>query len=110
MSTEVVPGDEQLDEAVGEVVDSLLKNGPQAQAECKALLRIIAGQPIDESTLEETAQRITYVRASPEGQEGLNAFLENEKRTGSADNCLSAHEAYKKTPACRFALCQPVPA
>lgn len=76
---EVVPGDEQLDEVVGEVVDSLLKNGPQAQAECKALLRIIAGQPIDESTLEETAQRITHVRASPEGQEGLNAFLEKRK-------------------------------
>ena len=76
---EVVPGDEQLDEAVGEVVDVLLKNGPQALAECKALLRVIAGQPIDESTLEESAQRITHVRASPEGQEGLKAFLEKRK-------------------------------
>ena len=76
---EIVPGEEQLDEAVGEIVDTLLKNGPQAQAECKALIRIVAGQPIDDSTLEETAQRIAQVRSSPEGREGLAAFLEKRK-------------------------------
>ena len=74
---EIVPGEEQLDEAIGEIVDSLLKNGPYAQAECKALIRDITGQPIDDSTVEETAQRITRVRSSPEGKEGLDAFLEN---------------------------------
>ena len=73
---EIVPGDEQLDEAIGEILDSLLANGPCAQAECKALIRVVAGQPIDEQTIAETAQRITRVRASPEGQEGLAAFLE----------------------------------
>ncbi|WP_291993737.1 enoyl-CoA hydratase/isomerase family protein [Candidatus Accumulibacter sp. ACC003] len=73
---EIVPGDEQLDEAIGEILDALLINGPCAQAECKALIRIVAGQPIDEPTITETAQRITRVRASPEGQEGLSAFLE----------------------------------
>lgn len=76
---EIVPGEEQLDEAVGEIVDSLLKNGPAAQAECKSLIRAVAGQPIDAVTIEETAQRITRVRASPEGREGLNAFLEKRK-------------------------------
>ncbi len=76
---EIVPGEEQLDEAVGEIVDSLLKNGPQALAECKALIRVIAGQPIDDSTVEETAQRVTRVRSSPEGKEGLAAFLEKRK-------------------------------
>ena len=76
---EIVPGEEQLDEAVGEIVESLLKNGPNAQAECKSLIQAIAGQPIDESTIEETAQRITRVRSSTEGKEGLTAFLEKRK-------------------------------
>jgi len=76
---EIVPGDEQLDEAIGEIVDSLLVNGPSAQGECKALIRVVAGQPIDEQTIAETAQRITRVRASPEGQEGLAAFLEKRR-------------------------------
>lgn len=73
---EIVPGADQLDDAIGEIVDTLLKNGPNAQAECKALIRVVAGQPIDESTIEETVRRITRVRASPEGREGLAAFLE----------------------------------
>ena len=76
---EIVPSEDQLDEAIGEIIDSLLKNGPGAQAESKALIRMIAGQPIDEATVEETAQRITRVRSSPEGKEGLAAFLEKRK-------------------------------
>jgi methylglutaconyl-CoA hydratase len=76
---EIVPGEEQLDDAIGEIVESLLKNGPQAQAECKALIQLIAGQPIDDSTVEETTQRITRVRSSAEGKEGLTAFLEKRK-------------------------------
>jgi methylglutaconyl-CoA hydratase len=76
---EIVPGEEQLDEAIGEIIDSLLKNSPNAQAECKALLRAVTGQPIDESINEETAQRISRVHASPEGKEGLFAFLEKRK-------------------------------
>ena len=76
---EIVPSEDQLDEAIGEIIDSLLKNGPDAQAESKALIRMIAGQPIDEPTVEETAQRITRVRSSPEGKEGLAAFLEKRK-------------------------------
>lgn len=38
---EIVPGEEQLDEAIGEIIDNLLKNGPNAQAECKSLIRLI---------------------------------------------------------------------
>lgn len=78
---EIVPGEEQLDDAIGEIIDSLLKGGPHAQAECKTLIRVISGQPIDESTIEETVQRITRVRSSPEGVEGLSAFL--DKRTAN---------------------------
>ena len=76
---EIVPGEEELDDAIGEIIDSLLKNGPNAQAECKALLRTIAGQPIDDATIEETTQRTAIVRTTPEGREGLAAFLEKRK-------------------------------
>ena len=76
---EIVPGDEQLDEAIGEIIDNLLKSGPQAQAECKALLREVAGRAIDASIADETAQCIGRVLASPEGVEGLSAFLEKRK-------------------------------
>jgi methylglutaconyl-CoA hydratase len=76
---EIVPGEEQLDEAVGEIVDALLQNGPHAQAECKQLLRVIAGQPIDDATVDETLRRTTLVRSSAEGREGLAAFLEKRK-------------------------------
>jgi methylglutaconyl-CoA hydratase len=82
---ELVPGEEQLDDAIAELVDTLLANGPQAQAECKALIRVVAGQPIDAETIEETAQRITRVRASAEGQEGLAAFLEKRPPYWVAD-------------------------
>ena len=76
---EIVPGDEQLDEAIGEIIESLLKCAPLAQAECKALIRVVAGQPIDAATVEETALRNANVRASAEGKEGLAAFLEKRK-------------------------------
>ncbi|EXI74569.1 MAG TPA: enoyl-CoA hydratase/isomerase family protein [Candidatus Accumulibacter phosphatis] len=73
---ELVPGEEQLDDAIAEIVESLLANGPHAQAECKGLIRVVAGQPIDAETIDETTERITRVRASAEGREGLAAFLE----------------------------------
>ena len=76
---EIVPGDEQLDEAIGEIIENLLKSGPQAQAECKALLRAIAGQAIDEAIGEETARCIVRVLGNAEGEEGLAAFLEKRK-------------------------------
>lgn len=76
---EIVPGEEQLDDAIGEIIENLLKGGPHAQAECKTLIRVIGGQPIDESTIEESLQRITRVRSSPEGVEGLSALLEKRK-------------------------------
>jgi methylglutaconyl-CoA hydratase len=82
---EVVPGEEQLDEAIAELLDSLLANGPQAQAECKTLIRAVAGQPIDDETIAETAQCITRIRASAEGREGLAAFLEKRQPNWIAD-------------------------
>ncbi|MBL8473403.1 MAG: enoyl-CoA hydratase/isomerase family protein [Rhodocyclaceae bacterium] len=73
---EIVPGVEELDQAVGELIDALLACSPAAQAESKQLLRDLAGRAIDPDLIDHTARLITRVRASAEGREGLSAFLD----------------------------------
>ncbi|HEY7851945.1 MAG TPA: enoyl-CoA hydratase-related protein, partial [Caulobacteraceae bacterium] len=50
--------------------------GPSAVAESKRLVAHVAGRPIDHGLMEDTARRIARARVSPEGQEGVRAFLE----------------------------------
>lgn len=76
---ELVTDDTALDEAVAEIVDALLNNGPRALAECKELIAAVAWKPLSAQIIEDTAQRITRLRASDEGREGMNAFLEKRK-------------------------------
>ncbi len=71
----VVPA-EQLDGAVNELVESILGNGPQAVRSAKDLINDVAGRPIDQRLVEDTCAWIAHIRVSPEGQEGLAAFLE----------------------------------
>jgi len=73
---ELVTDAAALDEAVGEIVDALLRNAPGAIAECKALISAVAWQPLSPAVIEDTAQRITRLRAGAEGREGMSAFLE----------------------------------
>ena len=60
---------EVLDAAVERVVEEVVSAGPEATRTAKELARA----PL---TAEETANRIAAHRTSPEGQEGLRAFLE----------------------------------
>jgi methylglutaconyl-CoA hydratase len=64
-----------LDEKVDELVRTLVANGPKAARECKRLVRDVGGVPIDEALRAETARRIADVRASDEGREGVQSFL-----------------------------------
>jgi methylglutaconyl-CoA hydratase len=72
----LVTAADQLDHAVDDFVAKLLQNGPTAIAECKQLIRRVAGQSVDDAMIEDTAQHIARVRASAEGKEGVRAFLE----------------------------------
>ena len=72
---EVVPAAE-LDARVETLLAELLKGGPQAQRTCKAFLEDIQGKPLDEGLTHYTSERIATRRASQEGQEGVNAFLD----------------------------------
>jgi methylglutaconyl-CoA hydratase len=61
------------------LVECIQKNSPAACRAAKSLLREI--KPIHEKTRQLTSERLAAIRVSPEGQEGLNAFL--EKRSAS---------------------------
>ena len=67
---------ETLDSKVAEIVATLCGNGPQALRACKRLVQDVANQPINEALRAETARRIADIRASDEGKEGLQSFLQ----------------------------------
>jgi methylglutaconyl-CoA hydratase len=71
---DIVPGG-SLDERVNAMLGALLLAGPAAQLECKALIRGVAHRSIDADVIGGTAEHIAKVRASPEGKEGVAAFL-----------------------------------
>jgi methylglutaconyl-CoA hydratase len=74
---EIAPA-ERLDAKVGEVTAALLKNGPEAVSTAKTLIPQVLAKPRPDA-IEFTASLISRVRTSPEGQEGLGAFLEKRK-------------------------------
>lgn len=66
----------EIDDRVNAILRSLLAAGPVAQHEGKLLIRRVAGQAIDAGLIADTVELITRVRASPEGKEGVAAFLD----------------------------------
>jgi len=64
-----------IDARIDALIATLQTAGPAAQLECKALIRGVAHRPIDDDVIAGTAQHIAAVRASPEGREGVAAFL-----------------------------------
>ncbi len=77
---EVVAAD-ALDTKVNEVVAALVANGPAAVKACKRLVQDVAARPIDGALRADTARRIADIRASAEGGEGVQSFL--DKRSPS---------------------------
>jgi methylglutaconyl-CoA hydratase len=71
---EVVPAD-ALDAKVDELLAALVANGPAAVRACKKLVQDVADRAIDEALRADTARRIADIRASAEGREGVQAFL-----------------------------------
>lgn len=69
----------ELDAAIDALVGHLLAGGPQAHAKIKDLIRAVSGRPIDHALMADTARRIADIRVSPEGREGIGAFLDKRK-------------------------------
>jgi methylglutaconyl-CoA hydratase len=76
----VVAADE-LDAAVASAAAEIARCGPVAIAESKRLVRDATAS----LTLPDLAERIAAVRSSPEGQEGLTAFLEKRDPAWTSD-------------------------
>ena len=74
---EVVP-EAELDAAVDRRIEELLTSGPGAVAAAKALIRDVAGES-PKDVIGLTTSRIAAQRVSPEGQEGMRAFLQKRK-------------------------------
>jgi methylglutaconyl-CoA hydratase len=74
----VVAPDQLMTEA-RRIAEILLQNGPQAVREAKALVAHVSGRENDAGLRAETARRIARLRATPEGREGVAAFLEKRK-------------------------------
>ncbi|MGQ0656454.1 MAG: enoyl-CoA hydratase-related protein, partial [Betaproteobacteria bacterium] len=78
MLSMLVPAAE-LDATIAGLLRHLLAGGPQAHARIKDLIRGVAGRPVDDALVEDTAQRIAEIRGSAEGREGIASFLEKRK-------------------------------
>lgn len=70
---------QSLDELINTLSQQLCANGPSAVSAAKQLVHDVGVTAIDDSLLQDTSARIAAIRVSPEGQEGLSAFLNKRK-------------------------------
>lgn len=68
--------EDELDDRLAACLDTLLSNGPKALRAAKELCGDLLYRRLDDDLLDATSARIAHLRVSPEGQEGLKAFLD----------------------------------
>ena len=73
--------EEQLDEKIEELVNTILANSSDAVRAAKKLIVEVENKPVSKELMQMTSEAIAEIRASEEGKEGLAAFL--EKRSPS---------------------------
>ncbi len=76
---ELVDGVHDLAEARDRILDKIRGNAPGAMAASKDLIYAVAGRPIEQDVITETANRIAARRSTDEAKEGIGAFLEKRK-------------------------------
>jgi methylglutaconyl-CoA hydratase len=75
---EVVAAD-ALDAKVDELLKALTGASPAAVRACKQLIADVDGREIDDALIAKTVEGIADIRASDEGREGVQAFLQKRK-------------------------------
>ena len=68
-----------LDARVSELTQALLSASPEAVKACKRLVQEVAGREIDAALIARTVEGIADIRASAEGREGVQSFLQKRK-------------------------------
>ena len=76
---EIAANEAEMDDAIGAIVDAMLAASPAAQKEAKDLIRAVSNRPLTSELVQDTADRIAIIRSSPEGREGVAAFLEKRR-------------------------------
>lgn len=71
--------DRELDALIEKLLENLLAGGREALARIKELIEAVALKPVDDALIADTARRIAEIRGSPEGREGIAAFLGKRK-------------------------------
>ena len=71
--------DDELDQVADDLCTKLKQAGPRAIAAAKKLILDLQHKPLDGALQHDLATRIADLRASDEGQEGLDAFLNKTK-------------------------------
>ena len=74
-----VVGADQLDAKVDELLKALTSASPNAVRACKQLVQDVAEREIDASLIAATVEGIADIRASAEGREGVQSFLQKRK-------------------------------
>lgn len=69
----------QLDEVVAQWTQSILQASPEAIQACKRLVQDVAFAEIDDVLIAKTVAGIADIRASREGREGVQAFMQKRK-------------------------------
>lgn len=75
---EVVAADD-LDAKVDELLKALVSASPNAVRACKSLVQDVAHRDIDAALIVRTVAGIADIRASAQGKEGVQAFLQKRK-------------------------------
>jgi methylglutaconyl-CoA hydratase len=74
-----VAAPDALDARVEDILAALLQTSANAVCEAKRLVREVAGRPVDDALVADTAERIASIRTSADGREGVRAFLDKRK-------------------------------
>lgn len=77
--SQVLASADDIDGFVQTLSDAMKACAPGAVGEAKRLVNDLAGRHIDHGMMEDTARRIARARVSPEGQDGVRAFLDKRK-------------------------------
>lgn len=76
---QVLASADDIDGFVRSLSDAMKACAPGAVGDAKRLVNDLAGRHIDHGMMEDTARRIARARVSPEGQDGVRAFLDKRK-------------------------------
>lgn len=76
---------EELEQQVAQWIDTLLLNSPQAMRVSKELMREVGSGALTPALRAYCENAIARIRVSPEGQEGLRAFLQKRPPSWQVD-------------------------